>query len=393
MSTVLEQLTTPLTVTEVKAAIYDAIEASGARTTSWKPGAVVRTMIAGVAIALASMSQLIALIARSGFLTLSTGSWLTLVARYIYGTERLTGTFATGAVTIDNASGNVYALVPGDIVLLNSTTNKTYRNTAVVNIASLQTGVVVAVQADELGSASSAAAGDIDSFVTPLLGLSVTNAASLVGTDPETDTALRARAMEKVGSLSPNGPRDAYAYFAKSAVRALDGSNVGVTRVKATPDGAGGITVVVASATGAVTGTAGDPSTDLGAVHVAMEENAVPLGITLTTQSATSTTINITFSAWVLESIGLEDAQLTALCNARLVAFFAAMPIGGVVISPADGKVYKQAIEGVLSAAIGAEFLVNLTTSAPAGDTTLTGAQAPALGTLTPTYIRVPEGT
>ena len=130
------------------------------------------------------------------------------------------GTFATGTVTIDNAGGNVYALVPGDIVLLNSVTNKTYRNTETVNIASLQTGVVVAVQADELGSASSAAAGDVDAFVTPLLGLSVTNAASLVGTDPETDTALRARAMEKVGALSPNGPRDAYAYFAKSAVRA-----------------------------------------------------------------------------------------------------------------------------------------------------------------------------
>lgn len=387
MSTVLEQLTTPLTVTEVKAAIYEAIEASGARTTSWKPGAVVRTMIAGVAIVLASMSQLIALIARSGFLTLSTGSWLTLVARYTYGTERLTGTFATGTVTIDNASGNVYALVPGDIVLLNSVTNKTYRNTAAVNIASLQTGVVVAVQADELGSASSAAAGDIASLVTPLLGLSVTNAASLVGTDPETDTALRARAMEQVGALSPNGPRDAYAYVAKEA-RSQGGAVIGVTRVQTIADGAGGVMVVVASASGEVVGDANDPSTDLGAVALAIETQAVPIGITATTVSALPLPVPVTAELWVSESLSLSDPQINDAVSARLIRHFAAMPIGGVVIPPATGMAYVQAIENEIGFVLGGELL-NISTTYPPSDVPVPAGYATTLDALTLVINRV----
>ena len=137
MTTTLETLTTPLTVAEIKTAIYDTMAANGVDTTGWKPGAVVRTMVAGVAIILAAFSALIALLARSGFLSLSEGEWLTLVARYVYDTERITATFATGTVTIDNASGNIYAIDPGDLILLNTATGATYRNTALVNIVSM----------------------------------------------------------------------------------------------------------------------------------------------------------------------------------------------------------------------------------------------------------------
>ena len=81
MTTLLDDLTTPLTVDECKAAIYATIEARGTSTTAWEPGAVARTIIAGVSIVLAAMSVLIALIAKSGFLSLSEGDWLTVVAR------------------------------------------------------------------------------------------------------------------------------------------------------------------------------------------------------------------------------------------------------------------------------------------------------------------------
>ena len=92
MSLSLDTLTTPLTVAEIKAAIYDTIASEGVATTGWKPGAVVRTVIAGVAIVLAAMSSLIALVAKSGFLELSEGDWLTIVAEKIYGTTRSDGT-------------------------------------------------------------------------------------------------------------------------------------------------------------------------------------------------------------------------------------------------------------------------------------------------------------
>ena len=389
MTTNLEALTTPLTVAEIKTAIYDTMAANGVDTTGWKPGAVVRTMVAGVAIVLAAFSALIALLARSGFLSLSEGEWLTLVARYVYDTERITATFATGTVTIDNASGNIYAIDPGDLILLNTATGATYRNTALVNIGSMETGVSVAVQADIEGSGGTAAAGAIDDFVTTFLGLSVTNDAAIVGTDAELDPALRTRAESATGALSPNGPSDAYRYFATSAVRAATGESIGVTRVKVTPDGEGGIAVVVADADGAITGTAGDPATDLGAVHAAMELNAVPLGITLTTTSATAATIAVTATAWIDESLADTDAALETAVEDALIALLAAMPIGGVVISPADGKVYKQALEGAVSRVFGTS-LVNLSMGTPAGDTTLTGSQAPVAGTLTLTITRVP---
>ena len=389
MTTTLETLTTPLTVAEIKTAIYDTMAANGVDTTGWKPGAVVRTMVAGVAIILAAFSSLIALLARSGFLSLSEGEWLTLVARYVYDTERITATFATGTVTIDNASGNIYAIDPGDLILLNTATGATYRNTALVNIGSMQTGVSVAVQADIEGSGGTAAAAAIDDFVTTFLGLSVTNDAALVGTDAELDPALRARAESATGALSPNGPADAYRYFATSAVRAATGEAIGVTRIKVTPDGDGGIAVVVATGSGGVTGSAGDPATDLGAVHVAMEENAVPLGVTLTTTTATALAVPVTATAWVLESLADTDAALETAVGAALTALLAAMPIGGVVISPAAGKVYKQALEGCVSGVFGTS-LVNLSMSLPAGDTTPTSTEAPVSGTLTLTIVRVP---
>lgn len=386
--TVLSDLTTPLTVDEIKTAIYDTIAARGVDTTAWKPGSVVRTMIAGVAIVLAAMSGLIALIAASGFLALSSGPWLTLVARYVYNTERITGTFASGFITIDNASGNVYAIDVGDLVVTNTTTGATYRNTAVVNIASLQTGVIAAIQADEIGTASNAGAGAIDDLVTSYLGLSVTNDAALVGTDDETDESLRARAQEMTGALSPNGPKDAYSYFAKGAVRA-DGTAIGVTRVKATPDGTGNVAVVVANASGPVSGTQGNPATDLGAVHLAMEENAVPLGITLSTASATALTVNVVGTLWAKETLSLTDAEIAAAVTPRLSALMAGMPIGGVVIAPADGKVYVQAIEAEITDAVRGYF-VDLDITTPAADVAVTGSQAPVSGTLTLTVVRVP---
>jgi phage-related baseplate assembly protein len=187
-------------------------------------------------------------------------------------------------VTIDNASGNIYAIDPGDLILLNTATDATYRNTALVNIGSMQTGVIVAVQADIEGSGGTAAAGAIDDFVTTFLGLSVTNDAALVGTDAELDPELRSRAELATGALSPNGPADAYRYFAASAVRAADGEAIGVTRIKVTPDGAGGVAVVVATGSGGGTGTSGDPDTDLAVWF----RHGAPMGIALPVNSAQS---------------------------------------------------------------------------------------------------------
>src|SRR5690606_22967724 len=135
--TTLEELTTPLTREEIEEAIYSTLAAKGVRTTSWKSGGVARTIITGTSIVLSAFSRLQALIAKGGFLDIAEDEWLTLVARHVYGVERIEGTFASGEVTLTNTGGGVFAGDAGDLVFSCSSgpaEGKTYRNTAAYSL-------------------------------------------------------------------------------------------------------------------------------------------------------------------------------------------------------------------------------------------------------------------
>ena len=108
--------------------------------------------------------------------------------------------------------------------MLNPTTNKAYRNTGSVSLGAMAT-LTIPIRAVEAGSTSTSTAGTITAFETPVLGVTVSNAVEVVGRDEELDPALRARCSEKLGSLSPFGPWDAYTYAARNATRA-DGTLV-----------------------------------------------------------------------------------------------------------------------------------------------------------------------
>jgi phage-related baseplate assembly protein len=383
MALSLAELTTPLTRAEVETAIYTALASKGVSTTSWKPGAVVRTLIFGVALVLSAASSLQAKIAESGFLALATQDWLTAVALYVYGVTRDTGAFATGTVTLTNNGGGVYAGGIGDLVVQNPSTKKTYRNTAAYTLAAgPATEAVVPVQADEIGTASTSTPDTITAFVTTLLGVAVTNPTALVGRDPESDPALRTRCLAKTGTLSPNGPKDAYTYVALSAKKADGVTSVGVTRVRVIADGDGNVTVYVASASGAITGTSGDPETDLGAVHDAIQTQAVPLAVTETTVAATNKLILITYEIWLRDTLGQTEALVEEAIEDALDDFVSTYPIGGFVIPPASGKVYLSAIETVIGSVF-PEHTVKLEVTIPAGDTDLLINEVPVPSTIT----------
>lgn len=377
----LDELTTPMTIDEAKEAIYTGLATRGVRTTGWKPGAATRSIIAVVAIVLAAFSRLQALIAKGGFLETATGQWLTLVAYYVYGVTRSPGTFASGNITFNNAGGGVYTGGVGDLVVRSSVTNKTYRNTASFSIGALATGVLIPFAAVELGADSTAAATTIDELVTTLSGVTCSNATALVGTDEENDVDLRTRCTAKLGSLSPNGARDAYDYIARSAVRA-NGTGVGVTRVRTIADGVGGVDVYVATATGGVTGTDSDPDTDLGAVAKAIWETTEPLAIEATVQSATAATIAVTYEWWVRGLDAPRTVDLEPAAAAALAAYLSQVPIGG------DGGTLRVS---ALAAVIGAvrSDTTRVVITLPAGDVVITTAQAPVLDTVTATAIHV----
>lgn len=400
----LEELTEPLTREEIEEDIYEGITALGGAPTTWKTGAPTRTIITIFAVILSGLSRLSAKIAKSGFLALSSGDWLTLVAKYVYGVDRITGTYAAGNVEIDNSGAGVFSFAPGTLTVVNPTSGKAYRNLATINIAAMQQNVLASMQAVEIGSTSTSLAGTITAFMTPYSGLTVTNPAALIGTDAEKDAALKDRCLEKTGTLSPNGPKDAYAFVAKAAKKS-DGVNAGVTRVRTVATGSGGVTVYCATASGNLTGTLGVLSTPLGAVDDAIQTLAAPLAVTATTASATARAIAVTYQVWVRNTSGKTDAEITTAINDALTAFLQTAPIGGHKIAgESTGRIYKGAIEAAIDAALRAlvaddedvdpvDFIVRRVVSTPAGDTDLAISEAPAVGAFVATITQVADGT
>lgn len=372
-----EDLIQATTKEEIEEAIYGALAARGVETTGWKVGGVARTIIEGVSIVGAGFSSLQEQIARQGFLDLATGEWLRWLAFYVYGVEKLEGSFATGEIRLDNTSGFIYAGGVGDLIVASSATGKQYRNTAPYSINAMEVGVIVPVEAVELGTGSNANPGTIDTLVTPLPGVNVTNDAAIIGSDEETDPQLRERCRAKLGSLSPFGPGDAYRFAAFSATRP-DGTSIGVNRVKIIPDGFGNVDAYVADADVTL-----DPG-DLAIVDEAMQRLAAPLAITLNTFNALPVAVPLELDAWFDSAIGLDAAEITDLLTTAHTDYMAAQPIGGDVIPPNPGRIYLSAIGVALGAAkIGdtgntlADFLIRLSITNPAGDVPVAFNEAP----------------
>lgn len=375
----IEQLVKPVTTEEAKTSIYNVLAVLGVSTTSWQPGAIVRAMIAAVAIIIAFVSRVISQIAKGGFLEYSSGSWLTLLAKHVYGVERVQATYASGEVTLTNTGGGVYVLGADDLILTNLDTGKNYRNTAGFTLNALD-DVTISIAAVEAGSDSTSVAGAITGFVTPLLGVTAANALAVVGEDEETDSALKTRCLEKLGALSPNGPSDAYSYVAKGA-KAADGTLINVTRTRSDPDGDGNIDLYVATASGAVTGTSGDASTDLGAVALAIQTSAVPLCVTCNVYSATPVTINVAGDIYMYNTSGRTNAEVQAEAESALATFMSTQPIGGNVIGVSTGKVYLNRLEAEIVRSLPGEIF-QVTLTSPAADVELGVNEVPVLGSV-----------
>jgi hypothetical protein len=374
-----DALIAPATAEEVQAKYYEILGTVGITTTQWQPGSVLRTYISGTSILVSSLSEVMALMARSGYLEFSEGDWLTIVAHYVYGVDRNLATFASGHVTLVNAGGALYSLGPGDLIVRDPTTNKTFRNEAAFTLNPLATLTDVAIVADEAGADSTAAAEDINQIVTTLLNVTVSNPSAVVGDDAEEDPELRDRCYSKLGSLSPFGPWDAYRYAAINATR-KDGSNIGVKRTQNHRDGYGNQTTYVATDSGEVPGTVGDLDTDLGRVDDAIQRKAAPLCVTAYTVSAVDVSFEIEYEVWMYNTASYTPAQAAAVIHTALLAMFSALPIGGAVITPGStpGYVYRDAILSAIDAAIPEIFHVELYT--PASDGPLAVGAVATLG-------------
>lgn len=327
---------------EIETLILDVAESLTLPARQWDAFGVARTIIALVAVMFATLfSPFIALVARSGFLDYATKGWLTLLAWNVYGVERFEATYAPVYLTITNTSGSTLNETVLSVRALNSASGKTFVNQVAVLLLNGASADFL-FHAEEAGSASNSAPGEISELETTILGVAITNALAAFGSDEETDPSVRVRCRAQLAAISPGGLDGAYLTAASRSA-----TSVPITRAKTVKDDTTGILrVYLATAAGGVTGP------DITIADAYIQKHAAPDGTTAIVATATEQSLEVSYDVWVRADIGLSEAQVKAKISEAITAFIQEMPIGGVVIPPAEGRVYRDAIVGVIYGAL-----------------------------------------
>ena len=364
-----EELFKPKTRDEVLEEMLLVADAEALPARSWQPGSIARTILVIVAAVMSIFTLLRVEFARAGFLDWARGAWLTILAEFLYGVPRQLATFADGTITLTNLGGEAQSWAPGDLHFAHIVTGKTY---------TIQEGAggtygptlgptesrTYAILADEAGSASTAGPGAITIMIVPLQGVVATNAASLVGLDDELDEALRARSREKLGSLSPNGPADAFSYLVKSDNPRFGAqTSTRITRAKTYLGTDNEVHTIVAGAGGSV------DLDDVAILQTRVDRWASPIPFTSIVDSSVDVVVDVV-GAMTLKGSTMTKAQVDAAIESAAATFLSLYPIGGYDTTGAGeegvGYLDVDAIKSLAFQAI--PGIVKLTLSSPVGE-------------------------
>lgn len=376
----------PVTTDQVRAKFVSMLNTLGIPADKWRAGGVASSILTIVAMTYANFSQLIADGVASGFLGTAKGDWLTLLAQYVYNVQRPTASFASGPLTFTNEGGSIGTFAPGDFIVQNAVTKKTYQNTDLFSIVagsfSSPSTVTVNFQAQTAGAAGTANPGDISVLITSMNGVSVTNLASLVGLDAMPDPVLVQLCQAKLGSLSPGGPSQAYQFAVTIAVNPITGLPVGVNRKSVQLDPTTGkVTVTVASPSGPV-----DPN-DIAGIINAIVAIAVPDAVTFLVNSAVPVSYSPTITVYAQGLPGVDATQIAQAAATAITNYIDAYPIGGLKKGSGASKLWGSGVAGAIEDVNGAIFAVDMGTGA---DLTLLANQVAIDSVPQPTVILVP---
>lgn len=313
-----------------------------------------------------------------GFLTYAKGAWLTLCAHEIFDADRIESSSATGKITLNNASPVPYTFFAGDVRVLDETNQKTYTCTNGGTVPAGGTLLTTEFIADEPGTASNLTVGDTLSLVSTAPGVTPAWQEDLIGQDEETDPALVSRSREANAKASPNGPADAYDYFAKTTQRA-NGSFVGVTRTNRV-EGNGTVTVYCADADGALV------TSDRNYVFDNINVNVVPTGFTVIVPDPSCTENAITVEVELTPNSESSEphSQTENRIESAIVQYFATLPVGGDKAQIFQG-IYLSTLNQLTRNAAG-ESVLDAVFSLPAADVALANAEIPVLTSLVVTW-------
>lgn len=320
----IQELLTELTPDQVRANMVTALVALGVPADKWRKGGTYSTLLAIIATTFAGLTTLMVDAIGAGFLNTAAGPWLQLLAYYVYGVTVPPATFASGPLTFVNSGGGIYNYPAGQITILDPITKKTFVNAEALALGATSTQTIQ-ISATEAGAASSAPPGEINTLVTGLLGVTVSNATAIVGLDQLSDDAIRILCTNKLGAMSVRGPRTAYAYAASVATNPITGAPVNINRTSVSSDSHTGIvTVVVASPSGA------PDAEDVLGVIASIEAIARPEAVTVNVSGAVPEPDTDAITVWAENAPGADATTIASQVGDALAAFFSTYPVGGL---------------------------------------------------------------
>ncbi|MCL2777713.1 MAG: baseplate J/gp47 family protein [Polyangiaceae bacterium] len=367
-----------LLIEETKDAIYrtalSIASGIGVPVSSWQAGDPTRSLFHVESESLSTLEVLVSNFIRSGFLGFATGVWLKIRAKQGYNVDVPEATFATTNVVLTNTGKGVHDFDPGDLTLKNSLTGKTYRNVTGGHLDALTNAgpgtLIVSVVADEAGSDSSAGAGEIDDFVAGPIGVSCSNPTAAIGLDEQDEATTVQQCLDSLGPLSPDGPREAYAFVARTPK--LTGTRA-VTRARVYPDSDTGDVLMYIAGPSAVS------EADRKLVEEAIVRWCTPLTITPTVLIAPNVVIPVSYEIWIYKSVNLDEDKIKSAVVTKLMELFRSRPMGGDITPPdTTGVLYRTAIKSKIESAFSQIYRVEL--SAPIANVTLGDGEVLALG-------------
>lgn len=385
-----------VSIDEARQEILEILEDVGFAATSWQEFSIPRALTDIGAWIWSGATQLAVALKEAGYSETATGTALTRLSQSHYqNTRREAGaeihlvtlacasgegphTIQAGAFSAKNANGYIFTNIPDEV----SVGGPLYPANYPVNLASGGT-LQILLQAEEPGENALTANGGLNTIVTTLSGVTITDNTRLInGRNLESDVSLRTRNSLKWALLSAGLMDDTVEALARDAAPSTDRVVVDSTN----PRGPGTLNVWITG----VSGNVGAAEKLAAAVAIQRRIMHDPDGTALLVDDAPLQELNITATVYHLSGYDWTD-DLLPLVEAELEAWRRTIPLGGFDYPEPGRVVALNEIEHVIRRIKfgGIEPIRGVKISTPASDFTVNSYAHVTQGTWTFTPVAV----
>jgi uncharacterized phage protein gp47/JayE len=322
MASIIDLLKAPDRVA-LQTKLFELLRLSGFPTPSWHRFSLLRHSAENEPLLVEDLWERATEIAKGGFVSLAEGAWLDLAAENFFDEVRKPSLATVGKLVLsDPNSVGPTSVTPNAITV--STPDQLLRF-VVTSSGTVPAGgsLTVDVRAESTGARFNVPNGTIDTLVTSLPGIVVSNPAqpssgtwiTTQGADAESDGELADRLISKWGTLGSGSNDSSYRYYALNAANEI-------RRCLAYSPTPGSVRVVVG-------GVSGPVSSGALALAVAAVEGMRPLAVSVATVNAIANVVTIVASLDMAPGFDGAAAQSQAIAN--VASYAASLDIGAKV--------------------------------------------------------------